>query len=53
MDIGESEDALEAWYLRNDQVAVIERGVMELDEHVVVAERGNLGRLGELQVIEA
>ena len=37
----------------NDQVAVVERDAVDLDENVMVAEGGDWGGLFELDVVEA
>lgn len=39
--------------LGNDEVAVIERGIMPIDQNVVVAELGDWGRLGEFDILKS
>lgn len=38
--------------LGNDEIAVVERGIVPIDEDIVVAEFGNRGRLGEFEILE-
>jgi len=49
----ENQARREGEYLCDDEIAVVERGIVEVDKNIMITKLGDVGFLGELKAVKA